>query len=62
MKFLSVLALIFITLKLLEIITWSWWLVLLPLYGGAVLWIIFVAIVVGLAMAGVSGIGITRRR
>jgi hypothetical protein len=30
--FLPVLALIFITLKLLEIITWSWWLVLLPVY------------------------------
>ena len=33
MRFLSVLALIFITLKILGVINWSWWLVLLPLYG-----------------------------
>lgn len=31
--FLSILGIIFITLKLCSIITWSWWLVLLPLYG-----------------------------
>lgn len=33
MKFLSILALIFITLKLTSLIAWSWWLVLLPIYG-----------------------------
>jgi hypothetical protein len=33
MRFLSALAILFIALKLLNIITWSWWLVLLPLYG-----------------------------
>jgi|DEB0MinimDraft_6_1074348.scaffolds.fasta_scaffold01406_4 hypothetical protein len=37
MTFLGVLGLIFITLKLLSVITWSWWLVLLPLYGGLLL-------------------------
>ena len=30
--FLGSLTLIFITLKLLSIITWSWWVVLLPIY------------------------------
>lgn len=34
--FLGVLTLIFITLKLTAVITWSWWLVLLPVYGGFV--------------------------
>lgn len=32
--FLTVLALIFITLKLCNVIDWSWWWVLAPLYGG----------------------------
>lgn len=32
MGFLGALGLLFIALKLLEIITWSWWLVLMPLY------------------------------
>ncbi|CAH9012397.1 hypothetical protein VPHF35G1_0044 [Vibrio phage F35 g1] len=31
--FFSVITLIFITLKLTEVIDWSWWLVLLPFYG-----------------------------
>lgn len=49
MKFLTVLALIFITLKLIGVIAWSWWLVLLPLYGGT-------AIVLGLiVLAAVGG-------
>lgn len=41
--FLGVLAILFITLKLCKVITWSWWLVLFPLYGPllAVLIIIF---------------------
>lgn len=38
--FLSILTLIFITLKLMNIITWSWWLVLLPLYGVALFMLI----------------------
>ena len=29
----SLLTLLFIGLKLLKVINWSWWLVLLPLYG-----------------------------
>lgn len=34
MSFLSMLAILFIGLKLAGIIAWSWWLVLLPLYLG----------------------------
>ena len=32
--FFSILGLIFITLKLIGVITWSWWLVTLPLWFG----------------------------
>ena len=38
--FLSLLGLVFIILKLCSVITWSWWLVLLPIYGGILLWIL----------------------
>lgn len=38
MKTLVVLGLIFIVLKLTGFIAWSWWLVLLPIYGAAILW------------------------
>ena len=37
MSLLGWLGLSFIILKLLNFITWSWWLVLLPLYGGFIL-------------------------
>lgn len=40
----GLLALLFIGLKLTGFINWSWWLVLLPLYGGFALWIILAAI------------------
>lgn len=43
-SFLPVLTLIFITLKLMGYITWSWWLVLLPLYGGVALVLFFIII------------------
>lgn len=35
--FLPLLAVLFIALKLLGYINWSWWLVLLPMYAGAAL-------------------------
>lgn len=38
--FLYALCLSLIILKLTHFIDWSWWLVLLPIYGGAVLWIL----------------------
>lgn len=41
---LGVLGLIFITLKLTGVISWSWWLVLLPFYGGLALLLAFLLI------------------
>lgn len=38
MGFVEALLLTFIILKLVGVITWSWWLVLLPLYGDIVLY------------------------
>lgn len=38
--FLSVLTLIFVTLKLTDNIDWSWWWVLSPIWGGIVLVIV----------------------
>jgi hypothetical protein len=35
--FFGLLAVLFIGLKLTNVITWSWWLVMLPLYGPVVL-------------------------
>ena len=42
MSLLSVLGCIFIVLKLIDIIDWSWWLVLLPIYGGIAVVLILV--------------------
>lgn len=42
--FFSLLALILITLKLTNYIDWSWWLVLLPAYGGLVIMLILFVI------------------
>jgi len=42
--FLPLLAILFIGLKLAEVIAWSWWLVLLPLYGG---------LAIGLGLVGI---------
>lgn len=47
LSILTILGLIFVTLKLMGYITWSWWLVTLPFWGGIAL-IIVIAI---LAMA-----------
>jgi hypothetical protein len=32
----------FVVLKLMEVITWSWWLVLLPFYGGLLVILFFI--------------------
>lgn len=53
MSLLGVLGLIFIVLKLCAVIDWSWWLVLLPFYGGFVLWLAFV-LTIGGAFLGLS--------
>lgn len=45
----TVLGLIFITLKLCHVINWSWWWVLLPFWGGlAIAAVGFVIVMVGL--------------
>jgi hypothetical protein len=51
------LGLLFIMLKLTHAITWSWWLVLLPLYGGFALLLsllIFIPAVLFVIIAGVG--------
>lgn len=42
--FFGILGLIFIVLKLTEVVAWSWWLVLAPIYGSA----LFTIVVLGL--------------
>ena len=44
--FLSLLGLLFIGLKLGGVIDWSWWLVLLPLYGGLALGLVIMVVLV----------------
>jgi hypothetical protein len=42
-SFFSLLGIVFIVLKLCHVIDWSWWLVLLPFYGGlALVLVIFI--------------------
>ena len=43
--FTGLLTIVFIVLKLCNIITWSWWWVLSPLWISAILWVILVIIV-----------------
>ena len=66
--FLGMLTLIFITLKLTGVIAWSWWLVLLPLYGlfalifgGIILGGLFSLLVI-LGMTGIEKIQRDKRR
>lgn len=48
-SFFSLLSILFIALKLTRVIAWSWWLVLLPIYGPIAL--IAVLFLIGLLMA-----------
>lgn len=57
--FLGALCLLFIGLKLAEVITWSWWLVLLPIWGPIALLVAFFMIV-GL-MFGFDKIKVTKK-
>lgn len=53
--FFGLLGLAFIVLKLMQIINWTWFWVLSPLWGGFALWVVFlivVAIVIGLNSLG----------
>lgn len=56
--FLCLLGLLFIGLKLTGYIAWSWWLVLLPLYGGLALVAVFflLFLLFGAAVIGASSI------
>ena len=40
----GLLGVVFVTLKLLGVIDWSWWLVTLPFWGGAVLVLVVVGV------------------
>ena len=51
--FLTVLTLLFIALKLTGHITWSWWLVLLPFYGTALL---AAALIISAVMVAVAAV------
>ena len=51
--FFGLLAIVFITLKLMNYITWSWWWVLAPLWGGIALVLVIFAI--ALLVAGIAG-------
>lgn len=48
--FFSILALIFITLKLCAVINWSWWLVLAPIWG-PVAAVVVIFLIVGIIYA-----------
>jgi hypothetical protein len=45
----GLLGVIFVCAKLFGYIAWSWWLVLLPIYGGVVLFLLIALLVVVLA-------------
>jgi len=67
MSILGLLGVLFVALKLLEVTvvaTWSWWLVLLPFYGGLALFavIMLVALFFGGTGAVLSALGGRRRR
>ena len=49
--FLGLLAIVFITLKLTGVISWSWWWVLAPLWGGFVLVLVLFGIFAAVALA-----------
>lgn len=49
-SFLGLLTIVFITLKLTNVITWSWWWVLLPLWGPMAFMLSLGGIVIGLGV------------
>lgn len=52
MSLFGVLGVIFIVLKLVGVIAWSWWLVLLPFYFGLAIWLFLWLIAAILACIG----------
>lgn len=53
--FLGALAIVFIVLKLVGTISWSWWWVTAPLWGGFAL---YLSIVLGILAVGFIGLGL----
>lgn len=50
---LGLLGIVFVTLKLTDVIDWSWWYVTMPFWGGlAVVGVLFFACCVGAVIAG----------
>lgn len=41
----GLLGVLFVALKLMSVVNWSWWLVLLPFYGGIALFFLVLAII-----------------
>jgi len=52
MSLFGVLGVVFVVLKLVEVIDWSWWLVLLPLYGPALAFLLFALFIGALSSGG----------
>ena len=61
-SFMGLLAILFIGLKLAGYITWSWWIVTLPLWGGAALVISLFVIAPAIALIGAEPRGQERGR
>lgn len=49
--FAGLLTIVFIVLKLVGVIAWSWWWVLSPLWIGFILWLVLVAVLVLIGLA-----------
>jgi hypothetical protein len=58
MGFLPALTLVFVTLKLVDIITWSWWLVIAPMYPFILFWLL---IIIGVVAFGTEKRSSNRR-
>ena len=53
---------VFLVLKLTKTITWSWWLVTLPIWGGAALGILFILFAIIVAAIAIIAMDIKNRR
>lgn len=60
--FLSLLALLFIALKLTGFVTWSWWWVTLPLWGGLAAMVLALGVVAVVMVVGAPRRASRRRR
>jgi MFS superfamily sulfate permease-like transporter len=60
--FLELLTLIFIVLKLFDVIGWAWWQVLIPLYPAIILYLVFISTFIMAAFATKREVKKTMRR